>query len=121
MPQVGGGGGNGHYRPRPRAGCAATADRPSRHASAAAANGGIGLFSRPAHQFASRQRAGSLFGGQFDQCEARESGDVAAVKMLGYQRKNRSPLNQPINITNPAASGYQVTTKRGLSSVQLVA
>src|SRR6266481_1137751 len=80
MPEVGGGGGNGDHRPRPCARRSATADRPSWHASAATANGGIGLFSRPAQQFASRQRVGSLFGGQFDQCEAGDSGDVGSLE-----------------------------------------
>jgi len=81
MPQVGGGGGNGDHRPRPCAGCSATADCPSWHASAAAANGGIGLFSRPAQQFACRQRTGHLFGGQLEQCEA-GGGDLGSLTDL---------------------------------------
>src|SRR5260370_40209661 len=81
MPQAGGVGGNGDPPPRPGAGCSATADRPSWHASAAAANGGIGLFSRPAQQFACRQRTGHLFGGQLEQCEA-GGGDLGSLTNL---------------------------------------
>jgi DNA-binding transcriptional LysR family regulator len=54
---------------------------------------------------------------------ARESGYVGTVadNIARYHRKNRRPLKKPINVTNPTASGYQMTTKRGLSSVQFVA
>src|SRR5258708_19285058 len=79
MTQVGGGGGNGDPSPGPCAGRSTAADRPSRHAPAAAANSGIGLFSRPAQQFARRQRIGHLFGGQFKQCEAGDSGDLGSL------------------------------------------